>query len=453
MDQAADRKEDQPVASQRPGRRSEPATISAPTTAGPYFAGRSPYAFLLVLALIGTFATGFLTYRHIVLTSHFGAAGESALCPAHGNVNCDAILMTDYAVLFRYFSSAALGLAGFVLVLWLLVNALFNERIRKLSWACLVVYFFAAIGFSWYFAYIMVFEVDFICTWCIVVHVLNVISLIFVIIVSMRKRKEFLLPEISTFGERAYFVVGGVLISLSIFLGSGLVEKSLSFDDAKAKYEEIANDPVVISAMLNASENYQIPVSARDPVYGSSGAPYPIIFFGDFQCPVCAGMEKFVRRLVDINPGVLKLVYKNYPLSLDCNPILLGNPHPMACTAARAGYAAFLLGGPTSFWRYANLLFENRRHLNRDPWSDFARRIGLEPRKFQPLMGPGGPAEKKVKEDIDLGIKLKLSATPQIFFEGKKIPENLKGEFFIDTLEQLVRGHHPDKKDFKLKRR
>ncbi|MGB6068473.1 MAG: vitamin K epoxide reductase family protein [Desulfomonilaceae bacterium] len=452
MDQVADLKEDQSEASQRPRREPELATISAPTVAGPYFAGRSPFVFLLVIALIGTFATGFLTYRHIALTSHFGAAGESALCPAHGNVNCDAILQTDYAVLFGYFSSAALGLAGFVFVLWLLINALLNQRIRKLSWTFLVVYFFAAIGFSWYYAYIMMFEVDFICTWCIVVHVLNLISLIFVIIVSIRMRQEFLLPEISTSGERVYFIVGGVLISLSIFLGSGLIEKSLSFDDAKAKYEEIANDPLVISAMLNASEDYQIPVSARDPVYGSPGAPYPIIFFGDFQCPVCAGMEQFVRRLVDMNPAVLKLVYKNYPLSRECNPILLGTPHPMACSAARAGYAAFVMGGPTSFWRYADLLFENRRHLNGDPWADFARRVGLDSRKFQELMNPGGPAEKKVKEDVDLGIKLKLSATPQIFFEGKKIPENLKGEFFIDTLEQLVRAHDPNKKDFKLKR-
>ena len=171
MDQVADLKEDQSEASQRPRREPELATISAPTVAGPYFAGRSPFVFLLVIALIGTFATGFLTYRHIALTSHFGAAGESALCPAHGNVNCDAILQTDYAVLFGYFSSAALGLAGFVFVLWLLINALLNQRIRKLSWTFLVVYFFAAIGFSWYYAYIMMFEVDFICTWCIVVHV------------------------------------------------------------------------------------------------------------------------------------------------------------------------------------------------------------------------------------------------------------------------------------------
>jgi uncharacterized membrane protein/protein-disulfide isomerase len=454
MDHGAEQKTDQPVHFRWLRRRSRVTTISpqAVAFAEPYFSGPKPFAVLLVLALIGTFATGFLNYRHIVLTSHLGVAGESALCRAQGNINCDAILLTDYAVLFGYVSSAALGLVGFIFVLWLVVNALLNQRMRKLSWICLVIYFFAAIGFSWYYVYIMIFEVDFVCPWCIVAHVVNFVSLIFVIIVSIGKRIEFLLPEISTIGERVYFIAVGLMLSLTVFAVSGMVENCLSFDDAKTKYEEIANDPVVVAAMLNSSPNYQVSLSDRDPIYGSPEATHPIIFFSDFQCPVCAETEKFVRRLVDMNPGVLKLAYKNYPLSLECNRFLLGNPHPMACIAARAAYAAFLLGGPKSFWAYADLLFEHRRQLKTNPWLDFAQRIGLDSRKFEELMSPGLAAEKKVEEDVELGMKFKLTATPQIFFEGKMLPDNLKGDFFIDALEQLVRSHDPDRKDFKLKR-
>ncbi len=455
MDRGAEHKMNQPVGSRWLRRRSQAQIVSqeAVAASGRYFASWKPFAVLLVLAVVGTFATGFLSYRHVVLTSHFGIAGESALCRAEGSINCDAILLTDYAVLFGYFSSAVLGLVGFIFVLWLVVNALINQRVRKLAWTCLVVYFFAAIGFSWYYAYIMIFDVDFVCPWCIVVHVVNLLSLIFVIVVSIRKRKEFLLPEISTIGERAYFVGVGLLMSLSVFFASGMVEKSLSFDDAKTKYEEVANDPIVINAILKASPDYQIPLSAQDPIYGSPSAPYPIILFSDFQCPVCAETEKFVRRLVDMNPNAVKVVYKNYPLSIECNQFLLGNLHPMACLAARAAYAAFLMGGQKSFWAYADLLFNHQRQLKTNPWLDFAKQIGLEPGKFQELMNSGSPADKKVAEDVALGTKFRLQATPQIFFEGKKIPGNLKGEFFIDTLEQLVRAHNPNSPDFKLKRR
>ncbi|MGO9566455.1 MAG: vitamin K epoxide reductase family protein [Desulfomonilaceae bacterium] len=454
MDRGTEHKANQRVISRWLRRRSRVQTNSPAgvVAAGPYFAGWKPFAVLLVLAIVGTFATGFLDYRHVALTSHLGTAGDSVLCRSQGSINCDAILLTDYAVLFGYFSSALLGLVGFVFVLWLAVNALLNQRIRKLSWICLVIYFAAAIGFSWYYAYIMIFEVDFVCPWCIVVHVVNLLSLVFVIVVSIRKRQEFLLPEISTIGERLYFVGVGLLISLSVFFMSGMVEKSLSFDDAKAKYEELANDPVVINAMLKASPDYQIPLSAQDPIYGSPAAPYPIVLFSDFQCPICAEAEKFLRRVVDMNPNVVKLVYKNYPLSLECNYILLGNLHPMACAAARAASAAFLMGGPKSFWAYADLLFSHQRELKTNPWVSFAQQIGLEPQKFQELMNSGSAADKKVAEDVALGIKLRLTATPQVFFEGKKIPENLKGEIFIDTLEQLVRAHDPNRTDFKLKR-
>jgi len=455
MDRGVEHKVNQPVVSRWLRRESQTQAESpgAGTAAGPYFSGWTPFGVLLALAVIGTFATGFLNYRNVVLTSHFGAAGESALCRAQGSINCDAILLTDYAVLFGYFSSALLGLVGFVFVLWLVVNALFNERIRKLSWFCLVIYFSAAIGFSWYYAYIMIFEVDFVCTWCIVVHVVNLLSLIFVIVVSIRKRKEFLLPEISTIAERVYFVGVGLLMSLSVFFMSSMVEKSLSFDDAKTKFEEVANDPVVISAMLKASRDYQIPVSDQDPIYGSPSAPYPIVLFSDFQCPICAETERFVRRLVDMNSDAVKLVYKNYPLSVECNYFLLGNLHPMACIAARAASAAFVMGGQKSFWAYADLLFDHQRELKNNPWLNFAQQIGLEPRQFQNLMNPGSAADKKVSEDVELGIKFKLNAAPQIFFGGKKIPENMKGDFFVDTLEQLVLANDPNRKDFKLRRR
>ena len=77
---------------------------------GPYFTGTAPFIVTLGLGLIGVFATGFLTYRHILLTSHGGTVGESFLCRPTGNINCDAILMTPYAVIFDYFPSSVIGL-------------------------------------------------------------------------------------------------------------------------------------------------------------------------------------------------------------------------------------------------------------------------------------------------------------------------------------------------------
>jgi protein-disulfide isomerase/uncharacterized membrane protein len=405
-----------------------------------------------VLALIGLFATGFLTYRHILLSSHAGSIGGSVLCRAHGKINCDAILLTEYSDILGYVSSAVLGLMGFVFVVWCLLNAIFNQRLRKLAWALLTLYFFAAIGFSWYYVYIMLFEVDFVCTWCIVVHVVNLLSLIIVLAVAIKKRNEFLLREISTVGERAYFIAGALLVSVAVFFAAGMWEKSLSFQDAKMKFEEMANDPVVVMAMLTASPAYDIPISPQDPIYGSPGAPYPIVFFSDFQCPICARSEVFLRRLVDLNPGVLKLVYKNFPLSSECNRLVLTDLHPSACPAARAAYAAFLLGGAPTFWKYGDLAFKNQKRLRPDSWFVFAKEIGLDQDKFRELMQPDSKAAKKVAQDVELGNRLKLEATPQILFGGKKLPDGLKAIYLVDTLEKLIRESSPNAKDLRLRR-
>jgi protein-disulfide isomerase/uncharacterized membrane protein len=420
-------------------------------TEGPYFSTALPFVLLLVLAIAGAFATGFLSYRHVLLASTTGVVEQSSLCRADGSVNCDAILRTEYSVLFGYFPSALLGLMGFVFVLWFALNGLFNQRARKVSWTLLVLYFFAAIGFSWYYAYIMAFEVEFICTWCIVVHVVNLLSLILVLVVAIRNRKKFLYPEISTLAERIYLVVGGILISVLVFTAATLWESHLSFTDAKDQFEELANDPVVIRAVLEGSPDYQIPIQRGDPVYGSPDAPYPIILFSDFKCPVCAKRDKFLKMLVDKNPKQLRIVFINYPLSMECNEVVLHDLHPFACTTARAAYASFLLGGSKAFWAYGDKLFQNQKRLDRDMLLSIARELNLDLNKFNDLMKPDSIAAKKVEQDVRLGTELSLTSTPQIFFQGKRIPEMFQGEFLIEAMEGLIASKHPDKEPVDLK--
>ncbi len=417
----------------------------------PYFSGRLPFIILLVLICVGIFATGFLTYRHVVMVSQTGTMGGSALCRADGNINCDAILLTDEATLFGYIPSAALGLMGCVFAFWLVANGLLNERLRKLSWTILILYFFTALGFSWYFVYLMIFAVPFICPWCIVVHVVNALCVIVITVVAVIKRKDFLYPEIASLGERICFVTAGVAISLMVLFASGMIEKELSFQEAKSKYENIINDPVVIMAILKAAKTHEIPITPADPIIGSPDAPYSLVFFGDFECPVCTKTERFLEKVVQANPGTLNMVYKNYPLSTKCNSFILEDLHPNSCKASVAAYAAFMTGGNSAYWAYVDLLAEHRKSLKKDPYIELARKIGLSTERFSALIKPGSPVYKKVQEDINLGTELGLSSTPQIFFLGKRIPETLRGQFLIHTMEDLIHVMHPEKKDVQLR--
>jgi protein-disulfide isomerase len=207
-------------------------------------------------------------------------------------------------------------------------------------------------------------------------------------------------------------------------------------------------------AVIKSSPTYDIPVTPADPVFGSAEAPFSIIFFSDFQCPACAKTERMLKDIVRRNPKVLKLVYKNYPLSKECNESIVasGDLHPKACQAARAAYAAYMLKGSPGFWAYGDLLFEHQKQLKKNPWTKYAEKLNLNLKKFDELMKPDSPAAKKVAEDVSLGLGLQLSGTPKLFFEGKLIPEKVLGGYFTDVLEELIKSKHPERRDLMLKR-
>ncbi len=419
----------------------------------PYFVGRAPFIALVLLNIVGAFAAAFLTYRHVMLSANAGKVGESFLCKAQGIINCDGILLTDYSVILGYFPSSVLGFMGFAFALWIIVGALFLQRLRKLAIMALVLYFFTAIGFSWYYIYIMIFEVDYICTWCIVCHVVNFTSLFIALTIAIKRRKDFLLEETAPAAERFYYVAGACLIALLVFAGSGFWEYALSFQNAKMRYEELANDPIVIMALLKSSPTYEIPIGPGDPVYGNPAAPFPVVLFSDFQCPMCSQTEAYLKEAVRHNPDVLRLVYKNFPLSPDCNRTVIGNLHPYACEAAKAAHAAFVLQGNDGFWKYGDLLFANQKTFKRRPWIEYATQLGMDVHAFEQLLGPDQKPALKIKEDTELGASLKLYATPQLFFEGKNIPQTFKGDFLLDTLEELIRLNHPEKGELRLNKR
>jgi protein-disulfide isomerase/uncharacterized membrane protein len=409
------------------------------------FCGPWPFAIVCVVALLGLFAATFLTYRHILLIAQTGGVAESALCKSSGKISCDAVMLTEYATLFEYISTATLGLMGVVFAWWIALNGLFNRGLRKFALTVLCLYFFAAIGFSWYFLYLMFFVIPHICPWCLVVHFVNAVCLITVLVTAFKRKDAFIPPESSSNFERAYVLVVGLVMMGAVFLGAALWEKHLLLKDSKRQFEEWSNNPVAVIAVLKATPDYDIPLSDEDPVFGSPSAPNTIIFFTDFQCPGCASRANLLKNLVVLNPERLKIVYKNFPLSTECNPDIMNNLHPMACRAAKAAYSAFLLGGNDAFFAYALMLYEFRPLLDKNPWFTIAQKLKLDEAKFKEMYENDPRPMAKIKADIDLGIKLKLSGTPSIFFKNKKIPAEYKDKMFLNIIEELARGKDGEK--------
>ena len=105
------------------------------------------------------------------------------------------------------------------------------------------------------------------------------------------------------------------------------------------------------------------------PSVGPAGANNTLIFFTDYQCPVCPRAARELDRLVaDLN-GALRIELHHNPLAL----------HPFAYDAAAAAKAAQWQG---RFWEYHELLLKSTR-LDRDSLLALAGPAGLDREKFQ----------------------------------------------------------------------
>lgn len=414
--------------------------------------GYRPFVFFLLLSLVGLFATGFLSYRHLLLIAQHASVPESALCRPTATINCDAVLQSRFSVLFGHFASSAIGLAGFTMMFWLAVNGLIVSRLRQHALMYIVLYLLTAIVFSAYFSYLLIFEVDFLCTWCIAVHVLNAVGLCCGLYMVREQRASLECPSTASSLEKAYLVVCALLGAGVVITGFGWIEKSMMLINADAKYEKLATDPQVIKTLILASPDHAVPIDEKDPVYGSREAPYAIVLFTDLQCPVCLRKEIFLRAMVDLNPEHLRLVIKNYPLSTDCNAKLSKNLHPLACQAATASYASFLLGGDGMFWQYMDLILSHQNKLETTLWVPFALELGLPQQHFLELLNADSLAARKVEEDVALGLNLGLDAAPVVFFLGKKLPDEAVGLAFMTALEELIRAARPETSNFQLRK-
>jgi protein-disulfide isomerase len=157
------------------------------------------------------------------------------------------------------------------------------------------------------------------------------------------------------------------------------------------------------------------------PSLGNSAAPVTVVVFDDFECPYCAKAVPLLKEVLASYPEQVKLVYKNFPLSM----------HKNALAAAIAGAAAEKQG---KFWPLHDLLFDNYNRLNPEKIQQLAKQAGLDMVRFE--MDRNDPKlARQVNQEMQQGQKLGVRGTPTIFVNGRKLPQRNKAAF-----DQLIQA-------------
>jgi protein-disulfide isomerase len=199
--------------------------------------------------------------------------------------------------------------------------------------------------------------------------------------------------------------------------GKTLMEISKEMDASpKAHRPKVLEDPVKIAV-------------EGSPVRGPEDARITLVEFSDFECPFCSAAVKQVDAVMVAYPKDVKLIYKQFPLSM----------HPHAQIAAEASLAAKEQG---KFWEMYELLFKNYRALSRTSILAMAKSLNLDMNKFQADLD-SGKYKKIVAKDVADGEDANVYGTPAFYINGKQY----NGQVTVASLKPIfdaeLKGEKP----------
>ncbi|MCA9668226.1 MAG: thioredoxin domain-containing protein [Myxococcales bacterium] len=144
---------------------------------------------------------------------------------------------------------------------------------------------------------------------------------------------------------------------------------------------------------------------AGTPYLGPLNAPVQIVEYADFRCGHCAAVAPMLKQLLAKYKGKVVLFFKPYPLRQGA-----------AVRAAQASLAAHLQG---KFWPMHKRLFDNPSMHDAAGLTKLAKAAGLDVGKFQAAM-QSRALLKIIDKNKREGLKLGITGTPTLYFNGKK---------------------------------
>jgi protein-disulfide isomerase len=184
---------------------------------------------------------------------------------------------------------------------------------------------------------------------------------------------------------------------------------------------------------VDAPELEVVEVSADDDtILGDADAPIEIVEFSDFQCPFC---QRFYLNTLPqlkenyIDTGLVKLVYRDYPLSI----------HPNADNAAIATECS---GEQDDYWGMHDLVFDNMSQWSSSSDANaifitYADDLDLNVDEFTSCLDDEAIAAE-VNADFSDGLQYGVTATPTFFVNGQKLVGAQSYTVFSGILDSLL---------------
>jgi len=134
---------------------------------------------------------------------------------------------------------------------------------------------------------------------------------------------------------------------------------------------------------------------------GSKDVRYAWVEYADMECPFCTQIHTDLVKLLQAYDGKIAWVLRQYPLSF----------HPKAQKSAEAAECANDEAGNDGFWKMTDAIYEKMPTMELIDLPTIASSVGLNETTFKQCLD-SGKFEKKVKDQLNEGVKAGVQATP-----------------------------------------
>ncbi|MBV6493713.1 MAG: hypothetical protein LDLANPLL_01736 [Turneriella sp.] len=387
---------------------------------------------ILVGALIGLFFSAVLIYEHNGAETSIG----SAVCDASHTSSCQKAATSSVGSIFGY----PLALYGFIFYGGIFALAIFlfislHETVMRLVfWGSI-----AAFAFDVFLFLYSISILGGVCRLCAITYIASAL-IVFGAFTLQRKGVDTMKSDKLSIPAASAFAV---VFLVTLFMGFYFNSSALSAQ-VKPKEGETQKEAELKAQLLSefykqwkAAEKVGLD-TPRTGTKGASKAILTVVEFADPLCPHCKSMGIVLDSFMKANADKVRVIYRHYPLDIQCNNAMRQAFHVGACDLARAMECG---AAQDKFWPVHDAIFQEQENFFRNPVTDKAIenisvRAGVQTAPFvqcfksQSTLG-------KVKNDVAMGNKLKITGTPTVLVNDKRLP-SIPLEYVSGVLEKIL---------------
>ncbi len=358
------------------------------------------FSVIVILALCGVVVSGYLAVSHYRVYTDID---YSSFCAISKAINCDTVSQSPYSIFFNI-PVPIWGVLGYIFLLVTLILS-FDIKSKKIT----VFHTLSFIGIlfsviSIILGILSAVKIHSYCLMCIVTYGINFMLLYVIWLMKQRfetKSWKVAITENIVFWKsnkakafKYYSPLIVFTVALMIFIPSYW---NLSHTDAG---KQIANRGFTQDG---------------NPWIGAQNPELTIIEYADYMCFQCKKMHFFLRNLISMYPGKIRLVHKQFPMDKKFNPIIKKDFHSGAGILSLIAIYAIK---ENKFWELNDYLY----NYNVDKGAIYLRQIALETGLNLDVLKTGihePEIKQKLKKNILSGLRRNISGTPSYVINNK----------------------------------